>query len=710
MEVLKLINIKNPVVQLKMLNNGNLAVVDSQTTLRLLSVDDYRIIGGFKSNIYHSRRSGFIVDVGSTGEYFISLLPNTNKAALFSITKKEILYKLGRHQGEIESVAIDPNNRYCVTCGQDGKVFVWAIKTARLAFSMPPHADYVTSVAFSPNGQWVATGSFDRTINLLNLATMKQPTKLIGHAGAISGLMFLSDTRLLSAQKEGNLIVWDIQKGQLLRRLAKMNDTITALCSSYDKRFVFVGTKFGYIGLYDMQSMELVKQRYLKESEEISSLVFIENEYRLGIGTVDGNIRFYPLFGDQEQYIELLKSRRYKTFYQALDDNPMLMYSKPYEMVEKIWEEVLVKARLFLEKGEKQKAKELFGLFEGVVQKNTFIAHILRDYEKYAQFELSVNEGRLPLAYSLAKQYPVFKDSEPYRKIEAKWKKLFTKAQGIILTPNGEEQARILVAPYRGISEKTILIQQLFADKRLYEYFKKVITSRNFLKFFELIKNHPFLKEFSEYTAVIDYADKLYIQAVKNYRTGELSIAKRASEILLFFPDYAVEATEMLETIKVKHLFFDAIVSENYINAFAYLSSYPLLYDTSEAKHLEGAWNKTVDSSLQLVLRGDIEGVKKQFEFYLSIPAKYASMATVFAQSYSVQLEQKLHIKAPFLELENGIRNYVGMFGIDDYILYFFTIYKKEYETTTDMKMLKRGSLEKWNPAMLIFDICEKIG
>jgi hypothetical protein len=402
--------------------------------------------------VHHARRSGFVADVGSTGEYFITLIPNTNKAALFSVAKKEILYKLGRHQGEIESVAIDPNNRYCVTCGQDGKVFVWAIKTARLAFSMPPHADYVTSVAFSQNGQWVATGSFDRTINLLNLATMKQPLKLIGHSGVVVGLMFLPDTRLLSAQKDGDLIVWDIQKGRLLKRLPKMSDTITALCISSDKRFVFVGTKLGYVGLYDMQSMELIKQRYLKESEEISSLAFIENQYRLAVGTVDGNIRFYPLFGDQEQYMELLKTRQYKAFYQTLDDNPILMYSKPYEIVEKIWEDVVSKARLFLEKGEKQKAKELFGLFEGVVQKNSFIAHVLRDYEKYAQFQLSVNEGRLPLAYSLAKQHSVFQDSEPYRKMEAKWKKLFAKAQEVILTPNGEEQARALVAPYRGIS------------------------------------------------------------------------------------------------------------------------------------------------------------------------------------------------------------------------------------------------------------------
>jgi hypothetical protein len=710
MEILKLINIKNPIVQLKMLSDGNLAAVDAQTTLRLFSIDNYKIVGGFKSNVYHERFSGFVADVAIGGEYFITLIPKSNKAALFSVAKKEILFKLGRHQGEIESVAIDPNNRYCVTCGQDGKVFVWTIKTARLAFSMPPHADYVTSVAFSSSGQWVATGSFDRTINLLNLATMKQPLKLIGHSGVVVGLIFLPDTRLLSAQKEGDLIVWDIQKGRVIKRLPKMNDTITAMCIGGGKRFVFVGTKLGYIGLYDMQSMELVKQRYIKESEEISSLEFIEDDYRLVVGTAQGNIRFYSLFGNQEHYMDLLKVRNYKAFYQAVEENPILLYSQPYQVVERIWEEVLLKGRSFLEKGERKKAQEIFGLFEGVPQKNSLILHILRDYEKYVQFELNVNEGRLPLAYALAKQYTVFQDTEPYHKMEARWKKLFAKAQEVVLTPNGEEQARLLIAPYRGISDKTLLIQQLFADKRLYEYFKKVIASRNFLKFFDLVKNHPFLKEFSEYTTVMDYADKLYFQAVKNYRKGELSIAKKASEILIYFPDYAAEATEMLNTIKIKHLFFDAIVNENYINAFAYLSTYPLLYDTAEAKLLESVWDKAVDESFRFTLQGDIEGIKKEFEFYLSITAKFASMATIFAQAYSVQLEQKLRKKAPMEDIENGIRNYVGMFGADDYIRYFFSIYKNEYETSTDISMLKLGSLETWNPAMLLSDICSKNG
>ncbi|HEX5710942.1 MAG TPA: hypothetical protein VFX68_06305 [Sulfuricurvum sp.] len=708
MDALKLINIKSPILQLKTLASGALAVIDAQTTLRIFSADDYKIIDGFKCNVLHERLSSSVTDIASKGNYFISIISKTDKAALFSIENKELLYKLGRHQGEIESVAIDPNSRYCVTGGQDGKVFLWAIKTAKLAFSISAHSDYVTSIVFNDNGQWIATGSFDRTVNVLNLATMKKPLKLIGHTSVVVGMVFLPKSRLLSADKEGGLVVWDISSGKVFKRLPKMNDRINVMCISCDKRFVFIGTKLGYIGLYDMQSMELIKHRYLKENEEIISMTFIEKDFRLAVGTVQGNIKIYSLLGDQEAYVDLIQHQEYKAFYHLLEENPILYYSKSYELVEKIWADIFSKARLHLEKGEKAKAKELFDPFMGTSQKNALILHVLRDYEKYAQFQISAQEGRFPLAYSLAKQYPIFKDSQLYLKMETHWKHLFAKTQEIILGADGEEQARILLAPYRGISEKTALIQQLFADKRLYDYFKKVIASQNFLKFNELVKNHPFLKEFDEYPAVMEYADKLYVQALKSHTSGDLIAAKKASEILVFFPDYSKEATQLLETIKVKQLFFDALASKNYINAFSYLSSYPLLYEMPEARQLEAHWNKVLDASLRFALKGDVEGLRKEFGFYLPIAAKYVSMGSVFAQCYSVQLEQKLYSQASAAELENGIRNYVQMFGADEYIKYFFNLFKHEYTTTMNLKMLKQGSLESWMPSMLLNDITSK--
>lgn len=705
MDILKSFNIKRPILLLKTLANNNFSIIDSHNALRIIDSQTYSVVGGFKTSIEHERLIGSHVDVSVDGKYSISILPGTNKAALFSTVKKELLYKVGRHQGEIESVAIDPESRYCVTCGQDGKAFLWVLKTARLAFSLPSHSDFITTIAFEENGQWVATGSYDRAINVMNLSTMKNPLRLVGHTSAIVKIIFLAELQLISVDKEGSLIVWDLRNGKLIKRLTKMNDDVTTMTLSCDKRFVFVGTKLGYVGLYDMQSMEQIKHRYIKENESISSIAFLDDPYRLVIGTIEGNVQVYSLFGNEAENMRLLRERSYKAFYDLLEENPLLLYSKPYELVERIWADTLNKARAHLEKNERAKAKELLDMFAGIPKKNALISQFIHAYEKYAQFQTYVKEGRYSLAYALARQYTAFQDSEPYRLMETRWKKSFAKAQELILQPNGDEQARQLLSPYRGISDKTALIQQMFEQRRMYDYFKKVITDRNFVKFFELIKIHPFLKEFNEYTAVMDFADKLYIQSQQAYMKGDYVTARKGCDILSAFPDYAAEAQEMQDTIKAKRLFYDAIASNNLVNAFSYLSTYPLLYETPEAQVLERQWNGILDQAQRFAAKGMAVEMMGVFEPYHTIRDKYVAMAAVAAQAYCVQLENKLRSRAPQDEIEYGIRHYVEIFGIDEAITQIVDLFKSRYESKLDLEMLKQGSFETWTPSIRVEEI-----
>lgn len=709
MEALKLLNFKHPVLLLKTLSNGNLGIIDAQNTLRIVDESSYDIVDGFKTNLEHERHLGSNVDMTVDGEYTVSTIVGSNQAGIFSLSKRELLYKVGHHHGDVESVGVDPNGRYFVTCGQDGKAFAWVLKTSRLAFALPPHADYVSTVAFSENGQWIATGSYDKIIILFNIATMGEPIKLYGHTGVIVKMLFLPEAKLVSADRGGGLIVWDIGKGKVFKRLSKMNDDITSMCISTTKRFVFVGTKLGYVGLYDMQTMELVTQHYIKVHETISSLALLSNPLRLAISTLKGNIHIYSLLGDEKRYLAMLRDGDYKSFYDALEDNPMLSYSKLYEAAEKIWLDTLNKGRSFLEKNERQKAKEIFAPFAVIGKKQPFIAQMLSSYEKYEQYRLSAQEGHLALAYSLAKQYPSFQDSEIYTKMEAKWKKNFFKAQELILTPNGEEQARELLAQYRGISEKTVLIQQLFEQRKMYVYFKKTIAQRDYVKFFGLVKMYPFLKEFEEYTEVMEYADKLYIQTQKAYAEGDFATARKGCEILLSFPDYAQEAQEVGNTIRIKHLFFEAIATNNLSNAFSYLSSYPLLYETREAQLLERQWNNAVDKAQKYAASGNATETRAVFEPYFGIRDKFRAMAGVVSQAYCVQLEEKIRRDAPLDTIERGIRQYVTLFGIDEAILSIVDFLKRVTQSKIDLQALKKGSLETWSPMNRIDDITARV-
>lgn len=708
MEVLKSVNIKTSVLRLKGLNNGQLAVVDENTAMRVIDTKYFRILDGFKSSVVHSDLLERQAAVSADGLYCISIVPGSDKAAVFDVSRKKLLYRVGHHKGEIESVGIDPHGRYCVTGGQDGKVFVWALQTGLLVFAMPHHADFVTSIAFSPNGQWIATGSYDRTINVMNPSTMKQHVKLLGHSSVIVSMLFLSGLRLLSAERDGGLVIWDLHHGKIFKRLPKLGDEIISMCLSSDKRFAFVATRLGYVALYDLHSFELIRQRYLKIQETITSIAFIDEKFSLAIGTKEGNIHFYSLFGNEIEYRELLKTQNYRAFYKMIEDNPILIYSNVYKEAELLWARYLQTAKGHLEQGDKLKAKELLEPFIGIASKTSFIQQLLRDYEHYSLFLTYAQEKRYALAYSLVNQYPAFKDSDPYRKMEASWKKYFLKAQEIIMTQNGEELARQILAPFRGITQKAPLIQGMLNDRRIYEYFKKVIASRNFVKFIELTKMYLFLKEFAEYDDVILYIDQLYVKTYKEFKSGDYVNAKKGCEILVLFPNYAQEAREMAEVIKIKNLFYEALSTDNFISAFSYLSAYPLLYELPEAQRLEAQWNKTVDQALHQVVKGDPLELRTIFTNYLSINAKFSAIGSVFSQCYAIQLERKIVEHASSTELENGLRNYLFMFGIDEKIVDLFDLFKGHYATKTDLKMLKQGSLDSWTPAMIVSDITAK--
>ncbi|MDP2078537.1 MAG: hypothetical protein Q8J85_10870, partial [Sulfuricurvum sp.] len=423
MDALKLLNIKSSVIRLRTLENGQLAVVDEYTAMRVIDTKYFRILDGFKSNVVHVNFLERQAAVSADGFYCISIVPGSDKAAVFDVNHKKLLYRVGHHKGEIESVGIDAQGRYCVTGGQDGKVFVWALQTGLLAFAMPHHSDFVTSIAFSQNGQWIATGSYDRAINVMNLSTMKQHVKLSGHSSVVVSMLFISGLRLLSAERDGALVIWDLHHGRIFKRLPKLGDEITSMCLSLDKRFAFVATRLGYVALYDLHSFELVRKRYLKIQETITSIAFIGENFSLAIGTKEGNVHFYSLFGNEAEYQELIHKKSFRVFYALLDDNPMLIYSKVYEEAENYWVRYVKTAKRYLEEGEKLKAKELLEPFIGIASKASFIQQLFHDYEHYDLFLTYTQEKRYSLAYALAKQYPSFIDSDAYKKMELSWKK-----------------------------------------------------------------------------------------------------------------------------------------------------------------------------------------------------------------------------------------------------------------------------------------------
>ncbi len=704
MEVAKSLYFRQPILYLRALNNDFLGSVDAQNAVRVIDGVKYSVHDGFKTNILRDIYYTNSIDMTQDGEYIVSALPDSNEVALFSLSKKEAVYKVSRHSGEIESVGIDPAGRYFITCGQDGKSYAWVLETSRLAFTLPDHSDFVSVVAFSKNSQYIATGSYDNTINLLNIATLNTHIKFKGHSSPIVGIVFLSYTMILSVERDGAVIVWDIGAQKILKRLESMKDEVTSIAISSDDRFVFIGTKLGYVGLYDTETMEQISHKYIKLTGSITSLATLENPFRLAVGTIDGFIYIYNLFGDEAHLTEALKNQYYKEIYSELDKNPMLYYSKIYEALEYIWDRTIARAERLLQRNRIKDAQAAFAPFFDVPKKSQIINQIFKSYEKYEQFIKLVKENKLQLAYNMVNQYPAFIHTEPYRQMEEGWKRVFFRAQELILTPNGDEKARELLAPYRGISEKTALIQQLFNSQKTYLYLRKTLSQKDYIKFFSLIKQYPFLKEFPEYQRLKDYSDNLYKKTMEAFESNDYLSARKMCDELLLFPKYSSRAEELRDTIRIRYLFAEAIADKNLSDAYYYLSLFPLLQNIPEAIWLEKEWNKSVDIAQKYAAKGDVDNTFRVFKPYFAIKAKFTAMGSVMAQAYCARIEHAVSKNIDVSKITQAIKQYIAIFGDDDGIVAIIELFERLKGTKIDMEHLRKGSLESWSPQLFSGD------
>ena len=708
MEALVSKNIKKPIILMKILDNGNLLIVDNETTIRYFDINTLEVLNGFKAGIHHMRYKTQVVAFSNDGENFATLSADIHEARLYNAVSKKAIAKVNRHHGEVSCVGIDPSGRYMFSCGDDGKTFAIDIKSGKLAFTIPVHVDTVNDIVFSKNGNWIATASYDRKISIFNLAMMTPKHKLKAHASPIMKLRFLKKSRIFSVDKNATGIIWNIYTGKVIERLAGIHDDVTQVTTSGDDEFLFLGTALGYVLVYDLNTYKQLSKKYIKLHSPITALEFYAEKNQLIIGTEAGDLHFYDIYEGEDELKELLKNKDYDAIQRRAEHNPLLAYTKIYDLVANLWEKTLEKAKICLQNGDKKTAILLFKNFKNIPDKNRIMQKVILEYADFEKFVLLAKQGKLPLAYGLVNQHPLYKDSKVYKSLELRWQKAFVTAQKYSLEAKGADRAKEILAPYRGISEKTKLIQELLTQGEVYKRFRASIGQKDFKISFELIKQHKFLMEFPEYVTIMNYADTLYIKSQEFIMAGDTHSAIKMLRVLSDFPDFTQEVKTLMLDIESKQKFFNAIKEEDIVLAYNLMAISEDLQLTVDGKRLQDQWNMDLSKANTYAADGDLANVEATLSEYMNISSKYMSLGTVFGWCYMIQLEQAIKRKEDKSIIENGIKNYILCFGIQDQIESFFNIFMKYYKSSKlNIELQTKGSLSMWRPSMIVKSILD---
>ena len=706
MKVIQGKNFKYPIVFIKILDDNSLVVIDSQTTIRYLEKENLELLNGFKANIKHLRYKTPVVAFSSDGKKFATLSSDCKESRLYDALTKKAIIKIDRHHGEASCVGIDTANKYMFSCGDDGKTFAFDIKSGKLAFTLPVHVDTVNDIAFSSNGNWVATASYDRKISIFHLSMMTPKHKLKAHSSPVMKIIFLGQNRLFSVDKDAKAIIWNIYSGKVLTRLEGIHDDVTSAISVEDDKFLFLGTALGYILVYDLKTYKQLSKKYIKLSSAVTALEYDKENQHLIVASENGDVEFYDIYEGQNHLKVLLKAKKYEEIQSYIEVNPLLAYTKIYNLVSNLWENTLKKAKICLQKGDRKTAIALFSHFKNIPSKNRIMQQVIAEYAEYDKFSKFAKEGKIVLAYGLANNHPLYKETPLYLSLEARWKKTFALAQKHSLDPKGSEKAREILAPYRGISDKTKLMQELFTQGEVYKRFRVAIGQKDFKIAFELIKLHSFLKEFPEYKTIMDYADNLYIKSQEFINNGDTHTAIKMLRILQDFPDFSHEVKELMLDIESKQKFFKAIKDEDIIQAYNILDISDDLQLTDDGKKLQQQWNEDLSIANNCAIDGDTNGIENALKEYMNISSKYMALGTVFGWCYMVQLENAIDAKKDQHYIEEGIKNYIINFGLQDQILSLYEIFIKKYpESKLNLELQTKGSLSMWRPSMVVSSI-----
>ena len=699
-------SVAKPVILLNILTDNTLTVIDATTTIRYFKHDTLELFGGFKVGITHERYRTDVVAYSKNGNYLATLSQDCRESRLYNTQFKKMVAKVDRHHGEASCVGFDPLSRYMFSCGDDGKTFVIDVKSGKLVFTLPHHADTINDIAFSKSANWIATASYDRKISLFNLVTMSPKEKLVAHSAPVMKLEFFGKNRLVSIDKNSSAIIWDIYTGKVLHRLEGIHDEVSQICISSDEKFLFLGTVLGYVLVYDLHSYELISGKYIKITSPITALEFDGELNYLIVGTDDGFLIEYDIYEKEGQLKDLLRKKSFSGIKEIVDENPLLAYTKVYELVSNYWESTLKQAKVALQNANKDKAMLLLNQFKDDPKKNRIIQKLLKDYAEFDKFVNYAKEGKLALAYSIANTHPVYKESKIYESLENRWKKALNQAKKYILDPKSLQYAKEVLAPFRGISQKTKFIQEVVTKGDIYKRFIDAVGQKEFKICFELVKRHPFLKEFPEYDALIKYGDTLYIEADKYLQQNNTHAALKLFQVLKDFTDFSEEAQMRIKEIEVKQKFFNAVEEKNTAAAYNMMAESQDLLETEDGKKFQEQWDSDVANASKYAAVGNVQGVYTSLKAYLKIESKYTSLATLFGWCYIVQLENALKEGASQATLEKGIKNYLLGFGEQEQILDYVQTFKEKYpESKLNPELLKKGSLAMWRPSMIVKSI-----
>uniref|UniRef100_A0A0G4IAR2 Uncharacterized protein n=1 Tax=Chromera velia CCMP2878 TaxID=1169474 RepID=A0A0G4IAR2_9ALVE len=165
----------------------------------------------------------------------------------------KLMRVISGHTGWVRCVAVDPNNEFFVSGGNDRLIKIWDLASGTLRLTLTGHINSVRGLALSTRSPYLFSCGEDNTVKCWDLEQNKVIRSYHGHlSGVYSLALHPALDVLFSGGRDSVVRVWDIRTKTQIHCLSGHSGTIMALESQSAEPQLISGAMDNTIRLWDL--------------------------------------------------------------------------------------------------------------------------------------------------------------------------------------------------------------------------------------------------------------------------------------------------------------------------------------------------------------------------------------------------------------------------------------------------------------------------
>lgn len=188
--------------------------------------------------------------------------------------------------------------RYLLSCSADSTIRLWSLDTFSNLVVYRSHTSPVWDVRFGPSGHYFVSGGADRTARLWSTSHISPHRLFVGHDSDVDVVAWHPNSAYVftaSGSADRSVRMWDVQRGTAVRLFTGHMGNVTALCASRSGKSLASADDRGELIIWDLASGRLVKRMRGHGRGGVWSLAWSVESTVLVSGGADGTVRVWDV-------------------------------------------------------------------------------------------------------------------------------------------------------------------------------------------------------------------------------------------------------------------------------------------------------------------------------------------------------------------------------------------------------------------------------